>query len=127
MSRQRVPTGATRGRMQTLRWLPCGVANRSVVQSPQCAAISLSVAAAAASERLGGAEMRGDAASTLLRQRLLGLFVLALLLFNFPLLALWDHPLTVAGLPLFPLALFGLWALLIGVLALWMERGADPD
>jgi hypothetical protein len=60
-------------------------------------------------------------------QRLLALFALGLVLLNFPLLALWDHPLTVAGLPLFPLALFGLWALLIGVLALWMERGADPD
>ena len=46
---------------------------------------------------------------------------------NFPLLALWDHPVRVAGLPLFPLALFALWALLIGVLALWMERGSDPD
>jgi len=60
-------------------------------------------------------------------QRLLALFALGLLLLNFPLLALWDHPVRVAGLPLFPLALFALWALLIGVLALWMERGSDPD
>jgi len=60
-------------------------------------------------------------------QRLLALFALGLLMLNFPLLALWDHPVRVAGLPLFPLALFALWALLIGVLALWMERGSDPD
>jgi len=60
-------------------------------------------------------------------QRLAALFACGLLLFNFPLLALWDHPLTVLGLPLFPAALFGLWALLIGVLAWWMERRPDPD
>jgi hypothetical protein len=62
-----------------------------------------------------------------LPQRLLALFVAGLLLLNFPLLALWDHATTVAGLPLFPLALFVLWALLIGVLAWWMERGGEPD
>jgi hypothetical protein len=60
-------------------------------------------------------------------QRLLALFAAGLLLLNFPLLALWDHALTVGGLPLFPLALFVLWALLIGVLAFWMERGGEPD
>lgn len=55
------------------------------------------------------------------RQRLLALFALGVLLLNFPLLALWDHALTVAGLPLFPLALFALWAVLIGLLALVLE------
>ncbi len=60
----------------------------------------------------------------LARQRLLALFAAGLLLLNFPLLALWDRALTVAGLPLFPLALFAVWALLIGVLALIAE-GAD--
>lgn len=60
--------------------------------------------------------------STLLQQRLLGLFALALLLLNFPLLALWDRDARVLGLPLFPLALFGLWALLIALLAWLMER-----
>ncbi len=61
----------------------------------------------------------------LLANRLHALFVLALLLFNYPLLALWDHRATLFGLPLFPLALFVLWALLIGLLAWLMERGAD--
>ena len=60
--------------------------------------------------------------ATLLQQRLAGLFCLALLAFNFPLLALWDPSVTVLGLPLFPLALFVLWALLIGVLAWLMEH-----
>jgi hypothetical protein len=61
----------------------------------------------------------------LLPQRLTGLFALALLLFNFPLIALWDHPATVWGLPLFPAALFALWALLIVLLALLMEDAGD--
>ena len=61
----------------------------------------------------------------LVNQRLLALFVAALLLFNFPLLALWDHPVLVLGLPLFPLALFVVWALLIAALAVLMERLPD--
>lgn len=55
-------------------------------------------------------------------QRLPALAVAALLLFNYPLLALWDHPVLVLGLPLFPAMLFGLWALLIALLAWLMER-----
>lgn len=58
-------------------------------------------------------------------QRLAALFALALLLFNFPLLALWDHELLVWGLPLFPTALFILWGLLIAALAVVMERLPD--
>jgi hypothetical protein len=61
----------------------------------------------------------------LLPQRLIGLFALALLLFNFPLLALWDRDATLFGLPLFPTALFVLWALLIAALAWLMERSPD--
>lgn len=63
--------------------------------------------------------------SGLLQQRLTGLFVLALVLFNFPLLALWDRDATVLGLPLFPLALFVVWALLIAALAWLMESAQD--
>ena len=62
--------------------------------------------------------------SGLLTQRLVALFAAALLLFNFPLLALWDREALVLGLPLFPAALFGLWALLIAALAWLMERGS---
>ena len=61
----------------------------------------------------------------LVTQRLLALFAAGLLLLNFPLLALWDHPATVFGLPLLPLALFGIWAVLIAVLAWLLERGPD--
>jgi hypothetical protein len=63
--------------------------------------------------------------SGLLTQRLVALFAAALLLFNFPLLALWDREALVLGLPLFPAALFGLWALLIAALAWLMERSSD--
>ena len=61
----------------------------------------------------------------LLQQRLVGLFALALLLFNFPLLAAWDHNVLLFGLPLFPLALFLVWALLIAALAWLLERDRD--
>ena len=55
-------------------------------------------------------------------QRLLALFASGWLLFNFPLLGLWDRGATLLGVPLFPAALFILWALLIAVLAWLMER-----
>lgn len=67
----------------------------------------------------------GGAAAAPIGQRLAALFAAALLLLNFPLLALWDHPALVFGLPLFPLALFGIWAWLIAVLAWLLERGPD--
>ena len=57
-------------------------------------------------------------------QRLVALFLAGLALFNFPLLALWEHDTDVFGLPLFPLALFVIWALLIAGLAWVMERSA---
>ena len=65
------------------------------------------------------------ARGSLLPQRLTGLFAVALLLFNFPLIALWDRSATVWGLPLFPAALFVLWALLIAALAVLMEKAGD--
>ena len=57
-------------------------------------------------------------------QRLLALFVAGWLLFNFPLLGLWDRDATLWGVPLFPVGLFILWGLLIAMVAWWMER---PD
>lgn len=58
----------------------------------------------------------------LLPQRLVALAIGFGLLLNFPLLALWDHPLQVLGLPLFPLALFTLWGGFIVALAWLLER-----
>lgn len=55
-------------------------------------------------------------------QRLLALFVGGALLLNFPLLALWNRGLTVWGVPLFVVALFALWGLLIAALGWLVER-----
>jgi hypothetical protein len=66
----------------------------------------------------------------LVTQRLLSLFVGGGLLFNFPLLALWDRDALLLGVPLFPAALFIIWAGLIALLAFIVERddkaGAAP-
>ena len=56
-------------------------------------------------------------------QRLLALFAAGLALFNFPLLALWDREALILGVPLFPAALFLVWAALIALLALIVESG----
>ncbi len=58
----------------------------------------------------------------LVSQRLLALFFAGGLLFNFPLIALWDRDVQWFGLPLFPLALFIVWGILIALLAWIVER-----
>jgi hypothetical protein len=65
--------------------------------------------------------------SGLRSQRLAALFVGGWLLFNFPLLALWDQEAHVLGIPLFPAALFTLWALLILAMAWLMEVSDDAS
>jgi hypothetical protein len=60
----------------------------------------------------------------LVSQRLVALFVAGWLLLSFPLLALWNHDLRLWGLPLFPMALFVIWAGLIALLA-WTLEGRD--
>lgn len=62
-------------------------------------------------------------------QRLLALFVAGWLVFNFPLLGLWDRDATVFGIPLFPAALFIAWAVLIAWVC-WINEhiaGDDPQ
>jgi hypothetical protein len=59
---------------------------------------------------------------SLVSQRLLALFFAGGLLFNFPLIALWDRDVRWLGIPLFPLALFLIWAGLIALLAWTVER-----
>ncbi|MFM2318631.1 MAG: hypothetical protein RLZZ215_1252 [Pseudomonadota bacterium] len=53
--------------------------------------------------------------------RLVALFLFGGALLNFPLLALWDKDITLLGVPLFPAALFIIWAGLIAILAWLME------
>ena len=55
-------------------------------------------------------------------QVLLALCAAGLVLFNFPMLIVWDREVTVLGLPLLPVALFAIWAALIGLLA-WASEG----
>jgi hypothetical protein len=57
-------------------------------------------------------------------ERLVGLFLLGCLLFNFPLLALFNVRVTLFGIPLLYAYLFAAWGLLIALVALIMER---PD
>ncbi len=60
-------------------------------------------------------------------QRLTTLFVGGWLLLNFPLLALWDVDATWWGVPVFPAALFMLWAVLIAAMAWLVERPGQAD
>ena len=55
-------------------------------------------------------------------ERLAGLFLLGCLLFNFPLLGLFNVPATLLGVPVVYAYLFGAWALVILLVALVMER-----
>ena len=57
-------------------------------------------------------------------QRLIGLFLLGCLLFNFPLLSLFNVGRTVLGVPLLYAYLFAAWLLVIALVAAIMER---PD
>lgn len=59
---------------------------------------------------------------SLTAHRLVAWFGAGWLLLGWPLLALWDHPLSLWGLPLLPLALFAVWAGLIGAVAWVLER-----
>jgi hypothetical protein len=61
------------------------------------------------------------------RARLLGLSALGWLGLNFPLITLWDHRVTLFGVPLMAFALFAGWAVLIAAAAWIVERGDDED
>lgn len=56
---------------------------------------------------------------------LIALWGAGTVLFNFPMLIVWDRDGTVFGLPLLPVALFVIWAALIGMLAWVSERPSD--
>jgi hypothetical protein len=55
--------------------------------------------------------------------RLAGLFLLGCLLFNYPLLALFNVRGDLLGVPILYAYLFAAWALLIALVARVMERG----
>jgi hypothetical protein len=55
-------------------------------------------------------------------QQLIALFCLGVVLLSYPLLAIFNHSLLEAGIPLLVLYLFGVWAALIGATAFLIER-----
>ena len=57
--------------------------------------------------------------------RLVALFLLGCLLFNFPLLHLVSMPGEILGIPVLYAYIFAIWALLIALMALVVERGRD--
>ena len=58
-------------------------------------------------------------------QRLAALFLLGCLLFNYPLLAIFNVRATVVGIPLLYAYLFCAWALLIALVAAVVARRAE--
>lgn len=58
-------------------------------------------------------------------QRLVALFLLGFLLLNYPLLNLFAGPVQVFGIPILYAYVFAVWALLIGLMALVVEKGED--
>ena len=68
--------------------------------------------------------MRGGAR---LRDALGLLFLLGVLALSYPLLAIFNRPLLVAGVPLLYVYLFGVWAAGIAALALVARRHRDDE
>ena len=58
-------------------------------------------------------------------QRLIALFLLGALLLNYPLFALFAGSIVVFGVPLLYLYVFAVWAALIALVALVVERRGD--
>jgi len=58
-------------------------------------------------------------------QRLAALFLLGFLLLNYPLLDLFAGPSHVLGIPALYVYVFAVWALLIALMALVVEKGGD--
>ena len=58
-------------------------------------------------------------------QRLVALCMLGFLLFNYPILALFNQPTALLGIPLVYAYIFAAWALVIALMALVVERGGS--
>jgi hypothetical protein len=69
-------------------------------------------------------ERRAMKTSAMTGQRLVALFLLGTLLFNYPLLAVFDRAALFLGIPGLYAYIFCCWALLIGLLALVVERSS---
>lgn len=54
--------------------------------------------------------------------RLAAIFMIGCVLLNYPILSLFSRPVEVAGIPLLYVYVFAAWILLVGLLALVIER-----
>ena len=63
--------------------------------------------------------------SSITGQRLVAVFLLGCVLFNYPVIALFNRPGELFDIPLLYLFLFGAWALLIGLMAWAIEHGRE--
>ena len=77
-----------------------------------------------AGRRLDGPASRRSGAEANSRSQLIAVTALAAACFTYPLLSLFDRPVRVLGVPLIWAYLFGVWALLIVVVAV-VSRRAD--
>jgi len=59
-------------------------------------------------------------------KRLVALFLFGFVLLNYPILSLLNLNITVFGLPLLYIYIFGIWGLLIFLSALVMSRSKEP-
>ncbi len=66
--------------------------------------------------------MQGTA---IVAQRLLAIFLLGALLFNYPLLSLFNLPAMVAGIPILLFYIFAAWALVIALVAIAIGRRTE--
>jgi hypothetical protein len=58
-------------------------------------------------------------------QRLAAIFLMGCVLLNYPILSLFTRPVAIAGVPLLYAYIFGVWALLIGLMVVVIERPRD--
>lgn len=68
--------------------------------------------------------MPGEATRT---KRLIGLFLLGYLLFNHPLISLFNLPTRVWGIPLLYAYIFGIWVMMIFLAALIVGTDSRPN
>ncbi len=62
--------------------------------------------------------------STLMGRRLVAVFLAGCFLYYSPVISLLDRPQELLGLPVLYLYLFGVWVVLIGLMA-WIVEGSD--
>ena len=58
-------------------------------------------------------------------RRMVGLFLLGALIFNFPLLSLFNRPVLILGIPVWYLYLFGAWLLIVLLMLILSRSKAD--